>query len=328
MMEQQRRSSGGKGSSTPLDADGQSPISLLSLILQDTLPFESQGEGGEVFSFGKADFPLGYVLPNTSDVHKPRRVETLTNLGVVLVAAARHHSLALTKEGAVYSWGHGKGGRLGHGDEEVRMFPERVESLRNIPIAKISASENHTAVISIQGVVFTWGSDSYGQLGLSGGGSGGGGGGSGDKATTRLVPRRVEALRRMVIIDISAGPTHTAAVSSNGEVYTWGGNKAMQLGYEGVGAIGDGMPRMVTLLYHRQVGREPRRAIQVSAGPRCTLVIVKSNPAPSGVFKPDVNKVYQVKQWANIFPLFPAFGKIITQMVVPPCHMAAAVWLW
>jgi hypothetical protein len=33
----------------------------------------AEGRGGEVFTFGKADFQLGYCLPNTSDVQKPRR---------------------------------------------------------------------------------------------------------------------------------------------------------------------------------------------------------------------------------------------------------------
>jgi hypothetical protein len=55
--------------------------------------------------------------------------------------------------------GHGRGGRLGHGDETPRMFPERVACLEGIVITRLSASENHTAALSTHGDVYTWGSD-------------------------------------------------------------------------------------------------------------------------------------------------------------------------
>eukprot|EP00958_Prasinococcus_capsulatus_P022215 scaffold3111_cov332-Prasinococcus_capsulatus_cf.AAC.9 len=49
----------------------------------------------------------------------PNRVDALVGLNVVHVAAAKFHSAAVTKEGNVYTWGFGRGGRLGLPDCEV-----------------------------------------------------------------------------------------------------------------------------------------------------------------------------------------------------------------
>jgi len=277
-----------------VDKDGLTPLSLLSWRLRAHLQQAvREGRGGDVVTFGKTDFPLGYALPNTRDVQKPRRVEALADIEVVTVAAAKHQSVVLDVQGRVFTWGHGRGGRLGHGDEHPQMFPRLVSALVGLRVVKVAAAENHTVCVTDQGLVFSWGSDRFGQLGLGNGAgsssaaaaTGGQGQGQG---STRLVPRRIEALRRCLVADVSAGATHTVAVTREGEVYTWGGNKSGQLGYEGVGAAGDGMPRMVSLLYHRANGKDPRRAIQVSAGCRCTLVVVEGGAGAQGP-----NKVYQ-----------------------------------
>ena len=287
-----RKGSSGR-SKEGLDKDGFTPLSLLSWRLRAHLQQAvREGRGGDVVTFGKTDFPLGYALPNTRDVQRPKRVEALADIEVVTVAAAKHHSVVLDVQGRVFTWGHGRGGRLGHGNEHPQMFPKLVSALVGLRVIKVAAAENHTVCVTDQGLVFSWGSDRFGQLGLGGGGSstaaaalGAQGQGQG---STRLVPRRIEALRRCMVADVSAGAMHTVAVTREGEVYTWGGNKSGQLGYEGVGAAGDGMPRMVSLLYHRSNGKDPRRAIQVSAGCRCTLVVVEGGAGPHSP-----NKVYQ-----------------------------------
>ena len=75
---------------------------------------------GNVYTFGKSDFTLGY--PSSSSNSKPKRIHSLKDTNVVAVAAGAHHVVALTDEGVVLSWGHGKSGRLGVGDEQVSVF--------------------------------------------------------------------------------------------------------------------------------------------------------------------------------------------------------------
>ena len=46
------------------------------------------------------------------------------------MAAGKYHSLAIIESGAIYSWGEGEDGRLGHGDQQKQLLPKRVEALQ------------------------------------------------------------------------------------------------------------------------------------------------------------------------------------------------------
>lgn len=59
----------------------------------------------------------------SSKLPSPRRIHGLAHMEIVKISAGRFHSLAVTRNGRVFSWGHGRGGRLGHGDEEVKIHP-------------------------------------------------------------------------------------------------------------------------------------------------------------------------------------------------------------
>lgn len=72
------------------DDDGNSPLDLLSLGLRPQLKAAcDRALGGDVYSFGKADFFLGYDTFGKADVISPRRVEALANLRVLRLAASR-----------------------------------------------------------------------------------------------------------------------------------------------------------------------------------------------------------------------------------------------
>lgn len=108
------------------------------------------------------------------------------------------------------------------------MEPTPVLIPDNVPIQKVAAGENHTLALSQSGQVYSWGSNSFGQLAQS------------VKTFThesRLAPKRVDAFRGMVMADIAASGCHSAAIGGeNGALYTWGSNKKGQLGRkEGLG---------------------------------------------------------------------------------------------
>lgn len=80
-----RRQANGLG-----DGDGNTPLDILSLELRPKLRAAREiGQGGDVFSFGTADFALGYDSFGKTNVVQPRRVEALANLKVVRVAASK-----------------------------------------------------------------------------------------------------------------------------------------------------------------------------------------------------------------------------------------------
>ena len=60
---------------------------------------------------------------------RPKRVAALANERVVSVAAGDCHSLALTAEGTLFSFGRGEYGRLGHGNTACQLRLKQVKEL-------------------------------------------------------------------------------------------------------------------------------------------------------------------------------------------------------
>lgn len=73
------------------------------------------------------------------------------------VSISTYHCLYVTEAGAVYSVGHGKGGRLGIGNEKTIVVPELVciQSAKKQPefIISVSAAKNHSLALTKSGTV-------------------------------------------------------------------------------------------------------------------------------------------------------------------------------
>ena len=194
-----------------IDNEGLSPLGLLSTSLQSQLAQAADEMScTSIFAFGKADFQLGMDLPNQK-THVPRakNVESLNLKGVISVAAARWHSVAITRLGKVYTWGHAKHGRLGHGDDSIRPYPCLIKSLCGVVVTSVSAAENHCLALTAQGAMYAWGSNKYGQLGLGVGG---------EKEASRPSPTLIKALKKHRIIGCAAGEKHSVAFNDSGEM--------------------------------------------------------------------------------------------------------------
>ncbi len=134
--------------------------------------------------------------------------------GVISVSAGQDHSLALREDGTVWGWGRDYYGQLGIGSSgDYRNAPEWISSLS--AITAISAGNYFSVARKNDGTVWTWGYNSFGQLG--------------DNSTTQsLVPKQVSGLSG--IIAIAAGGSHTVALKDDGTVWAWGANSTGQLG--------------------------------------------------------------------------------------------------
>lgn len=75
----------------------------------------------EVFSWGSgANYQLG-----TGNAHiqkLPCRVDALQGLSMKFVSAAKFHSVAVGTRGELYTWGFGRGGRLGHPEFDIHRY--------------------------------------------------------------------------------------------------------------------------------------------------------------------------------------------------------------
>lgn len=96
-----------------------------------------------------------------------------------------------------------------------------LKAIHNFPkhqnIRKISAGVEHVLLLTSNGDIFSMGCGLRGQLG------------HGDISSC-TIPKQIEALAGLKVIDIAAGGFHSAAVSSFGDVYIWGWNTNGQLG--------------------------------------------------------------------------------------------------
>jgi alpha-tubulin suppressor-like RCC1 family protein len=94
------------------------------------------------------------------------------------------------------------------------MAPRAVPLLCKVTF--VALGPDHSIAITIDGKIWTWGSNKYGQLGYSI---------QGDKS---LVPHEVQ-LKKIVVTGAAAGKFHSAIITSNGSIFTWGTNNG-QLG--------------------------------------------------------------------------------------------------
>lgn len=107
---------------------------------------------------------------NQEDILKPTLNTTLKMLCITQIVAGWEHSVALTSEGILYSWGCGyKDSRrgvippvLGIGSNEGRMLPERIACLEEIKIAKVTCGWDHCLALDVNGKVLSWGSGQNG----------------------------------------------------------------------------------------------------------------------------------------------------------------------
>ena len=101
----------------------------------------TSGKMGEIWSFGNGVFgKLGNG--GEGDEVVPRLIEALNRVVVNQVAAGGEHSMALTREGDVFTWGLGGHGQLGHDNQRNQDVPKRVEGLTNV--MDIAAGSMHS----------------------------------------------------------------------------------------------------------------------------------------------------------------------------------------
>nr|XP_028706483.1 E3 ubiquitin-protein ligase HERC2-like isoform X2 [Macaca mulatta] len=111
----------------------------------------------QVWSWGDGD--CGKLGRGGSDGCKtPKLIEKLQDLDVVRVRCGSQFSIALTKDGQVYSWGKGDNQRLGHGPEGHVPYPKLLEGLRGKKVIDAAAGSTHCLALTEDSEVHSSGS--------------------------------------------------------------------------------------------------------------------------------------------------------------------------
>ncbi len=227
-------------------------------------------ESGLVYSWGEGiNGKLGHG--NEINQRYPKQIiHKKFQTNIISIACGEQHSMALTKDGKLYSWGSSKAGQLGHGDNnnddnnnnnskkgslEITTIPTLIDTFvkKNLHVLKIASGMNHSCAITcnaseeiladiinmnnFDGVMddlIT--SDSIiTELYTWGYGEHGrlGNGILKEEMNSCCeVPTLVQNIANdnISILDVAAGSSHTIALTSSGTVMGWGNNEFGQVG--------------------------------------------------------------------------------------------------
>ncbi|XP_069802363.1 X-linked retinitis pigmentosa GTPase regulator-like [Dendropsophus ebraccatus] len=148
---------------TPHQIDAGKPISWISCGYYHSA-FVTQD--GELYTFGEPESgKLGLPAEKLDKHKKPQRIPGISGK-VKMVSCGGGHTVAVTDK-EVYTFGLGQFGQLGH---DTSIFetntPKVVDALKLQKIRYVACGENHTAVITDKGLLYTFGDGRYGKLGL------------------------------------------------------------------------------------------------------------------------------------------------------------------
>ncbi|KAM4798772.1 X-linked retinitis pigmentosa GTPase regulator [Urocitellus parryii] len=206
----------------------------------------------KLYMFGSNNWgQLG--LGSKSTISKPTCVKALKPEKVKLAACGRNHTLVSTEGGSVYAAGGNNEGQLGLGDTEERNTFHRISfftSQHNIK--QLSAGSNTSAALTEDGILFMWGDNSEGQIGLK-------------NMSNVCVPHQVTIGKP--ISWISCGYYHSAFVTMDGELYTFGEPENGKLGLPSQMLINHRIPQLVDKI--------PEKVIQVACGGGHTVVLTE-----------------------------------------------------
>ncbi|XP_011499761.1 PREDICTED: uncharacterized protein LOC105363708 [Ceratosolen solmsi marchali] len=173
---------------------------------------------GNVYTWGNTLQGCLGTGPTMLPSSLPQGIFIFRRLGieVLSVSCGRCHTLAVTNNG-VYAWGGNKFGQLGLGNIYQCPNPELITSLAQEIIVEAIAGVHHSAAVTADGRLFTWGWGVHGQLG------------HGNTENMR-VPSLVEGLLGLPVRHASVGYAHTVVLTADGYVYAFGCNLFGQLG--------------------------------------------------------------------------------------------------
>jgi alpha-tubulin suppressor-like RCC1 family protein len=131
------------------------------------------------------------------------------------VASGNGHTTAIKTDGTLWTWGRNNDGRLGDNTTTDRSTPVTTFA-GGTNWKQVSGGGSHTAAIKTDGTLWTWGRNYDGQLGTN-------------NTTDRSTPVTTFA-GGTNWKQVSGGYGHTAAIKTDGTLWTWGRNYYGQLG--------------------------------------------------------------------------------------------------
>jgi len=190
------------GSTVPVMVSG---LSSIKEVRGGAYHMAAIRQDGTVWTWGNNSWGQLGVGGMSSVVSRARLVTGLSN--VTALAAGTYHTAALTSGGAVWTWGYFPG--------KSSSTPVRTAGLA-MAVRSVAAGQDFNLALGVDGKLYGWGGNSYGQLG------------NGTRSSSSAFPGHVYGLDNVTAV--SAGASHSLALRADGTVWAWGNNADGQLG--------------------------------------------------------------------------------------------------
>jgi alpha-tubulin suppressor-like RCC1 family protein len=194
----------------PFHLSSLSNFIAISTGVFNTVALKNDGTVWTWGSNGNGQIGNGAVGGN---IVNPYQIPTLSNIKAI--ESGDYHMVALKGDGTVWTWGLNNYGQIGKGTAGGNVAtPQKIASLTNIK--SISAGSYHSAALGIDGSVWTWGENYFGQIG--------------NGTTNDNIPNPYKVIGISDVKSISTGNEHTIALKNDGTFWAWGYNNAGQKG--------------------------------------------------------------------------------------------------
>ncbi|KAK2526736.1 protein RCC2 [Columba livia] len=225
---------GGGGGGGGGAARGQSVVICEPEHSKERIKLEGAKCRGQLLIFGATNWDLigRKEVPKQQVAYRnlgqnlwgPHRYGCLSGIQVrsVVSGPCAAHSLLITAEGKLWSWGRNEKGQLGHGDTKRVEAPKLIEVLGGEAIVLAACGRNHTLALTESGSVFAFGENKMGQLGLGN--------------QTDAVPSPTQIMYNgQPITKLACGAEFSMIMDCKGNLYSFGCPEYGQLGHNSDG---------------------------------------------------------------------------------------------
>jgi alpha-tubulin suppressor-like RCC1 family protein len=161
---------------------------------------------GKLYIWGVCDYGVLGLGVNNKYVYRPVINLYLNDLEIIDMSCGALHTLVLTSNGDIYSWGLNDFGQTGNGsDSEYQLIPIKINSEK---FKAISCGSWHSMALTEDGRVFCCGKNDNGTLG--------------DGCATNSNELKYININNFIIEKIGCGLSHSLLLSNEGEIYVLG----------------------------------------------------------------------------------------------------------
>ncbi|XP_022733837.1 ultraviolet-B receptor UVR8 isoform X2 [Durio zibethinus] len=192
-------------------------VEQIACGMRHSLVLLKDSSGNQLFGFGSGRRgQLGISIDRIKSVNTPQVTCGFEVVKIISISANGDHSAALSADGQLYTWGRSFGANSDF------LSPQHLPS--PLQFSKAVLGWNHALVLSDDGQVFMLGGSHHGVLSNP------------EKVTPSKhlsgspVLERVPGLDGMKIVQIAAGAEHSAVITEDGVIKTWGWGEHGQLG--------------------------------------------------------------------------------------------------